>query len=75
MVQNLTNSAQPTRDGGGTQPNEQPKAANGIAVVAPGANPSLPPQNPTKKQKPNASGKRKTSAAWDHFNILLENEL
>ncbi|WJX54164.1 hypothetical protein P8452_40078 [Trifolium repens] len=35
---------------------------------------ALPPQ-PSKKRKPNASGPRKTSPAWDHFTKLPESEV
>ncbi|MCI74202.1 hypothetical protein A2U01_0095466, partial [Trifolium medium] len=53
-------------DGGGSQP---PVAAD-ISTLDPA---SLPPVQ-LEKRKPNASGPRKTSVAWENFTKLLESE-
>ncbi|MCI73920.1 hypothetical protein A2U01_0095184, partial [Trifolium medium] len=66
-----------TVDGGGSQPpiavgggGSQPPVAADIPTLDPT---SLPPVQ-SKKRKPNASGPRKTSVAWESFTKLPESE-
>ncbi|MCI44721.1 hypothetical protein A2U01_0065960, partial [Trifolium medium] len=66
-----------TVDSGGSQPSiemdgggSQPPVAADILTIDPA---SLPPVQ-SKKRKPNASGPRKTSVAWESFTKLPESE-
>jgi hypothetical protein len=65
-------SQPPNADSQGSQPpTADPQGSQPPIVLDPAA---LPPQ-PSKKRKPNASGPRKTSPAWDHFTKLPESEV
>ncbi|KAK2372832.1 zinc finger BED domain-containing protein RICESLEEPER [Trifolium repens] len=68
-------SQPPTAESQGIQPliatESTPIATENTTTADPAA---LPPQ-PSKKRKPNASGPRKTSPAWDHFTKLPDSEV
>ncbi|KAK2450307.1 zinc finger BED domain-containing protein DAYSLEEPER [Trifolium repens] len=65
-------SQPPTADPQGSQPpTADPQGSQPPIVLDPTA---LPPQ-PSKKRKPNASGPRKTSPAWDHLTKLSQSEV
>ncbi|KAK2386419.1 zinc finger BED domain-containing protein RICESLEEPER [Trifolium repens] len=68
-------SQPPTAESQGIQPliatENTPIATENTPTADPAA---LPPQ-PLKKRKPNASGPRKTSPAWDHFTKLPNSEV
>ncbi|WJX36977.1 hypothetical protein P8452_24801 [Trifolium repens] len=68
-------SQPPTAESQGIQPliatENTPIATENTPTADPAA---LPPQ-PSKKRKPNASGPRKTSPAWDHFTKLPNSEV
>ncbi|KAK2384107.1 zinc finger BED domain-containing protein RICESLEEPER [Trifolium repens] len=65
-------SQPPTADPQGSQPPTADPQGSQPPIVLDSA--ALPPQ-PSKKRKPNASGPRKTSPAWDHFTKLSEPEV